>query len=87
LLTTEGATLGNTPDSALKTCGVPIFHPYLGERRVANQDRRMPAEAPHTLFLVPMSPNRTWNSAPPSRSVIPCHWVWPSRTSLGVVSN
>jgi hypothetical protein len=21
--------------------GVPIFHPYLGERRVANQDRRM----------------------------------------------
>jgi hypothetical protein len=24
--------------------GVPIFHPYLGERRVANQDRRRPAE-------------------------------------------
>ena len=23
--------------------GVPIFDPYLGERRVANQDRRMPA--------------------------------------------
>jgi hypothetical protein len=26
------------------SCGVPIFHTYLGERRVANQDRRRPAE-------------------------------------------
>ncbi len=24
--------------------GVPIFHPYLGEHRVANQNRRMSAE-------------------------------------------
>ena len=28
----------------MNACGVPVFHPYLGERRVANQDRRMPAE-------------------------------------------
>jgi len=26
------------------SCGVPELHPYLRERRVANQDRRMPAE-------------------------------------------
>jgi len=25
-------------------CGAPVFHPYLVERRVANQDRRTPAE-------------------------------------------
>jgi len=25
-------------------CGVPVSHPYLGERRVANQNRRMSAE-------------------------------------------
>jgi hypothetical protein len=24
-------------------CGVPVFHQYLGERQVANQDCRMPA--------------------------------------------
>ena len=37
----------------MTSCGVPIFHPYLGERRVANQDRRMPAEERKTSAYHP----------------------------------
>ncbi len=44
-LRAEG-TDGVLPHHRLAARGVwvSIFHPYLGERRVANQDRRMPAE-------------------------------------------
>jgi hypothetical protein len=38
-------SLAVSPRAVGYWCGVPILHPYLGERRVANQDRRMPAEA------------------------------------------
>ena len=40
LVDAEGLWVGRISSA----CGVPILHPYLGERRVANEDRRMPAE-------------------------------------------
>jgi len=41
-ITATGVSATSTDFS--EDCEVPKLHPYLGERRVANQDRRMPAE-------------------------------------------